>query len=89
MEKRYESITCHIGKSMTYYVTGKDDYKKLLHQKAAARGWKSYTEEEIEKLYADEKTNMTPEQLENQRLAAIDIVGPDPFFNKSVMNTDK
>ena len=74
---------------MTYYVPGKDDYKKVLHAKAAARGWKSYTEEEIEKLYADEKANMTPEQLENQRLAAIDIVGPDPFFDKSRDDSEK
>lgn len=74
---------------MTYYVPGKDDYKKVLHENAAARGWKPYTEEEIEKLYTDEKANLSTEQLENQRLAAIDIVGPDPFFDKSRDDTDK
>jgi len=74
---------------MRYYVPGKDDYKKVLHEKAEARGWKSYTEEEMEKIYADEKANMTPEQFENQRLAAIDIVGPNPIFDKCSDDADK
>ena len=74
---------------MRYYVPGKDDYKKVLHEKAAARGWKPYSEDEIKKIYADEKAKMTPEQFENQRLAAIDIMGPHPFFDKSVDDTDK
>lgn len=31
---------------------------------------------------AKQRASMTPEQWENQRQAAIDIMGPDPFFDK-------
>jgi hypothetical protein len=40
------------------------------------------TEEEIRAAVAKERASMTPEQWENQRQAAIDIMGPDPIFDK-------
>ena len=47
------------------------------------------TEEEFRASVAKERASMTPEQWENQRQAAISIMGPSPIFDAMAEEVDE
>jgi len=71
-------IVCFVGGCM-----GAGDYKKVVKE-ILEKNPKSWTPEQVLAEIKKSKASMTPEQWENQRQAAIEIVGPHEVFDQDL-----